>query len=141
MRLITLTVNSLQAAFGTALKGIIDQGGCATDGDECAYFQTDAVSQSRCAIGHLLTEEDAQWLQNTFPPSGLDTLMADRKSVVEFDMNGIDFDKLRQLQAIHDDTAFNVDNCDQDFIPQFHARMMAFAKVHKLVVPQAYKTL
>lgn len=115
-----------QTAFEIAIEGILVQGGFGSSDGRCVYYSP--RSGNRCAVGQLLTPENAEKWQATWRGSiwsvldNAPRLLADLPS-------GTDLDFLQALQRFHDGQANrNLVFDREDFI----TRARDFAAFHDL---------
>lgn len=125
---------------------LIEQGKPAMSEEKgCLYRLADG---SKCAIGHLISDEEIESCVTTdgqYPTSelydisflgGVDSLLTYNNEVFNPDNEPDDYDKrhfLGCLQSVHDSSAIesrNKANNHADFIIFFNKRMESFRKIH-----------
>jgi len=84
----------------------------------CFYYMGDG---RRCAIGLLVTEDEAKVLQRNYPNSGINRVLKDR--ALPESVLGLGENFLLQLQRTHDDYAGNVKDRLERFSNAWHMRI------------------
>lgn len=121
-----------QSMFNRVWKGVIAQGGPATDEEAggCVYRTSDG---RKCAAGLLFTDEEHETIAKHYEQTATFPRLVDLHIITRpVLVRGADF--VAQLQHIHDGAALNTDV--EEFMTRFTRDMRCLAHDHGLEVPE-----
>lgn len=114
-----------QEIFEKAVNGIFAQGQLAIKPGSCMYYDYD--TGCKCAIGHLVSDEDAKTLEDNWAGSGINSIY--NTPVIEKYFKYISNDDiyfLSRLQDAHDE-AYSELNIESARMESFKKNVIAFA--------------